>query len=362
VPGQTRDPAAPAGRAVNRILIDPPLVTDRLRVVTSRADGGAVGITALQLWRRTDPALTAGFAGLRDGAVPVDAGRTVTVRTRITATRAVAGATASLAVPRGWTARPVTTARAGRLRAGETFGTTWQVTVPPGADVTSGLPVRVLATSGSGVSAAAAPARYFFDPADFPVTVWDDDFGTDRTAAYRLDRPVPAEPAPDLSVAGGALTARATGRAFGVLAAPVTASPDGTAVIVTPKSFAGSAPEDSLFAGLSASAGDNALAWYNNHFGTSGADVRRAGANRPDAAGSCCAEVRWQPGDRFAAVVRGGRLSTWHERAGAWRPVHDAPIGAAADDATLAGWNPAVGLRLDPGAISLDQLTVRTRS
>jgi hypothetical protein len=361
VPGQTRSPAAPVGRAVNRVLVDPPLRTDRLRVAASRADGGAVGITTLQLWRRPDPALTAGFTGLRDGAVPVDAGGTATVRTRVTATGAAADVTVALTVPRGWTARAVTATRAARMRTGETLGTTWQVTVPAGADVGAGLPVRVLATSGSGVSAAVAPTRYFFDPADFPASAWDDDFGTDRLAAYRVDRPVPAEAVPALSASGGALTARAGGRAFAVLAAPVTGSPAGTAVIVTPRAFAGTAPEDSLFLGFSASAGDNAMSWYNHHFGTSGADVRRAGTDRPDAAGGCCAAVRWEPGDRFAVVHRDGRLSTWHERAGVWRPVRSSPVGVAVDDATLAGWAPAVGLRLEAGAMSLDRIEVRTR-
>ncbi|WP_306211715.1 MGH1-like glycoside hydrolase domain-containing protein [Actinoplanes sp. RD1] len=47
VPGQRRDPTTPAGRAVNRITVDPPLTTDRLRVTAP----GVFGITALQLWR-----------------------------------------------------------------------------------------------------------------------------------------------------------------------------------------------------------------------------------------------------------------------------------------------------------------------
>ncbi|MCA2214229.1 MGH1-like glycoside hydrolase domain-containing protein [Jidongwangia harbinensis] len=160
VPGQTRAPAAPVGRAVNRILIDPPLVTDRLRVVASRADGGAVGITALQMWRPTDPALTAGFTGLRDGAVAVQPGQSVTVRTRVTAIRRTAGVRVSLSVPRGWTAHAVTAAGADRLSAGETLGTTWRVTAPPGADPGAGPPLRVRASStAGGVSAALAPTR-----------------------------------------------------------------------------------------------------------------------------------------------------------------------------------------------------------
>lgn len=166
VPGQRREPATPAGRAVNRILVDPPLTTDRLRVVASRADGGAVGITALQLWRQPDPALDVTFVGLRDGAIPAQDGETVTVRTRVTARRPAEGVGVSLQVPRGWTARAVTSARTDRLPLGRSLRTTWRVTVPAGADLGGTLPLRALATAGTGgrgVSGALAPTRYFFD-------------------------------------------------------------------------------------------------------------------------------------------------------------------------------------------------------
>ncbi|AGZ41897.1 MGH1-like glycoside hydrolase domain-containing protein [Actinoplanes friuliensis] len=353
VPGQTRDPATPALRAVNRVLIDPPLLTDRLRITPVRDDGGAVGITNLQLWRRPDPAVTATFLDLRDGAVPADSGSTVTVRTRVRGPRTVRP---SLEVPRGWTATPAAT-----TRRGTTTDTTWQVRIPEGADLGNSPPIRLLATTGRGVTTAVAPTRYFFDPADFPVTAWADDFSTDRTAGYRLDQQVSGEALPALSVADGGLTARATTRSFGVLAVPARGSEKGTAVIVTPRSFSGASPEDSLFAGQSAGVDNNALAWYNNHFGTSGADVRRAGVNRPEAAGGCCADVRWQPGDRFAAVLRDGTLTTWLDHDDTWRLLHTAPVGAAVDATTLASWSPAVGLRLDPGTMVLDDLTVRTR-
>jgi hypothetical protein len=364
VPGQHRTPAAPVGRAVNRIVIDPPVTTDRLRVVTSRADGGAVGITALQVWRRPDPALTVGLAGLVDGAVPLGSDPGVTVRTRVTADRATPDVRATLEVPRGWTAHAVSPSRTALLRAAGTLETTWRVTVPADADLSRGLPVRALAQSGAGgagVSGAIAPTRYQFDPADYPTTVWDDDFSTDRTAAYRVDHPVAAEPSPALAVAGGVLTARTGGRAFGVLAAPVTGSPDGTAVIVEPKQFAGSAPEDSLFLGQSAGDASNALAWYNNKAGTSGVDLQRDGRSLPDATGGCCATVRWEPGDRFAVLVRWGQLTTWIEHDGSWHQIHAAPVSSAVDASTLSTWAPSFGLRLDAGSISIDRFSVLTR-
>ncbi|GIM89817.1 MGH1-like glycoside hydrolase domain-containing protein [Paractinoplanes toevensis] len=347
IPGQTRTPTAPAARRINRILISPPITTDRLRVVASRTDGGATGLTALQLIRRPDPGVSVAFT---ESSLPIDAGRTVTVHTRVTAPVA-ADVRTSLELPRGWTARAVATRRFGPAAT-----TTWQVTVPAGADPAAGLPIRAITRSSTGVNSALLPTRYQFDPADYPTIAWDDDFTTDRLAAYRVDHPA-AEPSPRLTAGTGLLTAAADARAFAVLAAPVTAAPAGTAIIVEPSRFAGSSPEDSLFLGLSAGDSSNALAWYNNHFASSGADVRVNGTAYPDATGGCCAAVRWTPGDRFAVVSRAGKLTTWLEHDAQWTLIHTAPTGTVVP----AGWSPAVGLRLDAGSIALDRVTVRTR-
>nr|WP_221382306.1 NEW3 domain-containing protein [Actinoplanes polyasparticus] len=341
VPGQQRTPAVPAGRAINRIVVDPPLTTDRLRVVAP----GSFGITALQVWRQPDPRLKASFAV---SSLAIDAGRTVSVRSRVTAAKRTTGVRASLQVPRGWTARARTAAQAPVLKTGATLTTTWDVTIPASADPLAGLPIRLLAEAGAGVSGALLPTRYQFDPADYPVTVWDDDFSTDRLDRYRVDHPA-AEPSPQLTVAGGTLTAAAGSRAFAVLAAPVTT---GSAVIVEPTKFAGSTGEDSLFLGFSAGDHTNALAWYNNFHGTSGADVRVDGTSQPD--GGCCAPVRWQPGDRFAVLARSGTLTTWHEHAGAWTLIHTAPLAAVPG-------SPAFGLRLDAGTMALTRVTARSR-
>ncbi|MFF5288768.1 MGH1-like glycoside hydrolase domain-containing protein [Paractinoplanes globisporus] len=333
VPGQTRDPAAPWRRTVSRILVDPPVTTDRLRIVASRNDGGAVGITALQSWRQPDPRVSVSFV---EPSLAVDPGRAVTVHTRVTGTTAAA----TLSVPRGWTFRAIA-------------ANTWQVTVPADADPSAGLPIRALVRTPRGVNSALLPTSYQFDPADYPTVVWNDDFTTDRLASYRVDHPA-AEPSPRLAVSGGVLTASADSRAFAVLAAPVS----GTAVVVSPASFSGAAPEDSLFLGLSGGDHDNAMVWYNNHFGTSGADVQTSGASHPEATGGCCAAVKWTPGDRFAVLSRWGKLTTWIEHDGSWTLLHTAPVTAAVPPATLASWSPAVGLRLDSGTLSVDRFTV----
>jgi hypothetical protein len=321
-------------RAINRIRISPPLMTDRLRVVMSRGDGGAVGITALQAWRQPDPRVSAGFTV---PSLAVDAGRTVTVQARVTGpvTRT------SLQVPRGWTARSV-------------GATTWQVSLPADADPTAGLPVRLLAWSRDGVTSALLPTRYQFDPADYPTVTWDDDFSTDRLAAYRIDHPA-AEPSPRLAVGDGVLTASADARAFAVLAAPApgAGAASGAVVVVEPDRFSGASPEDSLFLGFSAGDGDNALAWYNNHYGSSGVDVRVGGVAQPASTGGCCAAFRWSADDRFAVLSRWGKLTTWVEHDGKWALIHTAPVSPTG--------SPAFGLRLDGGTMALDRVTVRSR-
>ncbi|MFI5841783.1 MGH1-like glycoside hydrolase domain-containing protein [Catenuloplanes sp. NPDC051500] len=350
VPGQTRTPAQPAGRTVNRVLIDPPLTTDRLRISAP----GVFGVTAVQLWRTPDPRISLTVPP----TTAIDPGTPFTVRGTVSASAAVPEVRVSLEAPRGWAVSPVTVPPRA-LRAGAAYDVAWQVSVPADADPSAGLPVRALARTAAGVTSALTTTTYEFDPADYPVTAWDDDFDDER--AYRVDHPV-AEPSPSLRIADGALTASASARAFAVFAAPVAASGEGTAVIVTPRAFSGAAPEDSLFLGLSGGSGDAALAWYNNHHRSSGADVQTGGRSRPEATGGCCAEVTWEPGDRFAILVRWGRLTTWVEHDGRWAAVHDAPVSAAVDGATLASWSPAFGVRLDAGPLSIDRVTVLTRS
>ncbi|MBQ0830115.1 discoidin domain-containing protein [Streptomyces tagetis] len=52
IPGQHRTPAKPAAGQVNRVLIEPALTIDRVRILPRRADGGAVGITSFSSWRK----------------------------------------------------------------------------------------------------------------------------------------------------------------------------------------------------------------------------------------------------------------------------------------------------------------------
>lgn len=51
LPRQVRTPPVPIRGRMNRITVQPPVHTDGLRVLPSRVDGGAVGITELGAWR-----------------------------------------------------------------------------------------------------------------------------------------------------------------------------------------------------------------------------------------------------------------------------------------------------------------------
>ncbi|MFD5828260.1 discoidin domain-containing protein [Lentzea sp. NPDC060358] len=360
LPGQQRSPASPAARQVNRVLVQPPVTADRVRISPRRADGGAVGITAFSSVRAPVPGLTASVPE----SVPVRAGAGVETTTTVKASRSLADVRAALAVPAGWSAVALTSATAARLLPGQSLVTRWRVTAPADLRLGDSAPVRVLATaSGStGASAAVASAQSVFDPADYGAVVWDDTFDTDRLGSYRVDGPFGEAP-PALRVSGGALTASAASRAGSVLAAPVTGDVRGTAVIVEPRSFAGSAPEDSLFLGQTAGNRDFALAWFNNAGKASGVDVTAGGVRRGDeATGGCCATLTWAPGDRLAVVVRDGRLTSWQEHDDRWALLRSAPISAAVDPAVVAGWAPGLGLRLDAGSLVIDRFTVLRRA
>ncbi|WP_434443904.1 MGH1-like glycoside hydrolase domain-containing protein [Lentzea sp. E54] len=359
IPGQQRTPAQPVARQVNRVLVQPALTTDRVRILPRRADGGAVGITAISSMRPTVRGLS---ASLPD-QLQARAGAAIETTTTLRAQQPLRGVRATLAVPAGWTAVPLTSATAARLTPGRSLVTRWRVTAPAGLRLGESAPVRLLATASgdNGVTSALSSAQAVFDPADYASVVWDDTFDTDRLASYRVDGPF-AEPPPSLKVADGVLTASATSRAGSVLAAPVTGAARGTAVVVEPRSFAGSAPEDSLFLGQTAGNRDFALAWFNNAGKASGVDVTVAGIRRGDeATGGCCATLNWAPGDRLAVVVADGQLTSWHEHEKRWTLLRSAPIGTVVGDSVVASWAPALGLRLDSGALTIDRLTVRSR-
>ena len=363
IPGQTRSPAVPQKRVLNRVLVDPPVTTSKVRILPRRNDGGAIGITAFQSWRQVPDGVHVAFSGLTDGAVAIRPGQPATVTATVTGEEKFRRAKVQLLAPAGWTVTAKTPTDITRLDPGQTFSTSWTVTAPGDVDLVADTPLRlvVVPETGGATASVVAPTRYTFNPADFSKTLWSDTFDTDQLTAYRVDSPF-GEASPAFSVHDGGLYATSTGRGGALLAAPVQGSTAGTAVVVEPRAFAGTEPEDSLFIGQSAGSGDNVLQWYNNHFGSSGVDVRIGGGTRGDSAtGGCCANVRWAPGDRFAAVVISGNLTTWIEHGGTWSRLRSAPVSTALDPATLATWAPAVGLRSETGTMSLERIDVLGR-
>ncbi len=359
LPGQQRDPATPVRGRPNRVVVQPPVRTDGLRVLPSRVDGGATGITAVQAWRAEDERLT---VRLQDSPARLRPGQTAEIGGTVRSSRPVTVRPA-LTLPRGWTAQPIGPGGDLRLTPGRPVTLRWRVTAPADTPVGTRAPVRLLVTTldrGGPVRSTAdvVRAEVVFDPADFATPVWDDDFGGTQPEPYRVS-PRFGEPVPELSQADGALVASANRQSAAVLVAPVAAPAGDFAVLLEPRAFAGSAPEDSVLLGRAAGPDDLALAWYNHHFGTSGADVRAGGRDYgDDATGGCCAAVTWAPGDRFAVVSdhRGG-LTSWLGHQGRWQLLRTIPGGSA----VAPGWSPAIGVRLTAGRLVLDRLTVVAR-
>jgi hypothetical protein len=355
LPGQVRTPPTPERGRTNRIVVQPPVHTDGLRVLPSRVDGGAVGITALQAWRAEDERVSVRLQGGTD-LVRVRPGQTFEVTGSVDTTRPVT-TRYELTLPRGWTAQLI--GSGGRPTTAKPLR--WRVSVPATVPVGAQLPVRLLVSTldhGTEVRATAdvLHVEAAFDPADFGTTVWDDAFT--QLGAYQVGARF-GEPAPDLHVADGALTASASRQSAAVLVAPVAAPAGDFAVLLEPRSFAGAAPEDSVLLGRAAGPDDLVLAWYNNNFHTSGADVRVAARDHgDDATGGCCANVTWSAGDRLAVVFSGGSMTSWLGHHGQWRLLRAVPFGTAVAPENIAAWSPAIGLRLTTGQLTIDRMTV----
>ncbi|GAB4083831.1 hypothetical protein GCM10028784_04610 [Myceligenerans cantabricum] len=203
------------------------------------------------------------------------------------------------------------------------------------------------------------PSDEPFDPATFGEVVFDDDFTGDRLGEYTVSGD-DGEPAATLAVDTGAgvLEATAESRSWTHLALPATAG-DRFALVVEPESFAGTgSAEDSMFLGITGGPGNRAQSWYNHSRGSTGIDVLVYGESRGLSAGVGPLGVGWEPGDRLATVVDHGELTSWIEHDGEWRELRSGllPLTMSREDVT--GWNPTVGLRLDPGTIALDRVTL----
>ncbi|MBM6403416.1 GH92 family glycosyl hydrolase [Phycicoccus sp. CSK15P-2] len=195
-----------------------------------------------------------------------------------------------------------------------------------------------------------------FDPATFAPVARDDDFSADPLGGYEVVAGG-GEALPEVGVdtGKGVLTATASTRSWANLRLPEEAG-DRWALVVEPTSFAGTgAAEDSLFLGSGLDGSHQVLHWYNHTRGEAGFDFAN-GSGKTVGRGN--QRLTWQAGDRLALVAEYGEVSSWVEHDGTWRRVNLALLAYGVDEADLASWHPTVGLRLDPGSITLDRVTL----
>lgn len=200
------------------------------------------------------------------------------------------------------------------------------------------------------------PSGKAFDPKTFGATVFDDDFSTDRLAEYTATAGA-GEPLPGLSVSDGALLAKADRRSWANLTLPVK-DLDSWAMVIEPRSMTGTgASEDSLFVGARQDNQNMLMAWYNNSKGLTAYDFTKGGTGKVLHPADSDAP-KFKIGDRIAIVNRGGEIGTWFERGGTWTQANGLMSGLGVDATTLRTWTPTLGMRLDPGTIAIDRVTL----
>jgi predicted alpha-1,2-mannosidase len=219
-----------------------------------------------------------------------------------------------------------------------------------------------LTRAATGLRIADTSDEVRLDGTLYGEVAFDDDFSTDRLAEYSVfGDSSESSAAVSVDLAEGVLEASADGRRWSHIALPVSGGED-FALVVEPKSFAGTtAAEDSLFIGLTDGATNRAHSWFNNTRSESGLDVVVDGQAKDPGTGSLTG-VEWNPGDRFATVVSDGVITSWIEEDGSWRKIRSAVLSTALTAEQLQSGDPTFSLRLDPGAIAIDRVTLLTPS
>jgi len=365
VPSQFHTPQVPVGNGLNRITF-PSVLTSKVRLLFDNPAGAFVGVTELESWSSSS---TAASVRINDGAVvSVLPGRTITVNTTVTATgKPLQKVNVQLTAPAGWTVTPVGKATAASVNAQKALTTSWSVTAPLDAIGQESAPLRATASySQAGAQLTThtqIAAQIGFDPSMYPTVRLDDRFSTDTSAKYQLLKAADNELLPTLLVGGGQLSGSGSQPFFGLMDSGISPVSTDSALILTAKSFIGpaAADQDSLFLGLNGGTANYVAGWYNNHFHTSGVDVRSAGALNPSGSGTCCTNVNLAPGDQFALQVHGTHLTTYVGSNGTWTRLATTDVEGVASTSTLAGFHAMFGLRGDPGTISVSRFQVLSR-
>ncbi len=207
---------------------------------------------------------------------------------------------------------------------------------------------------------AVQPFDGTFDDETFGGVVFDDDFSTDRLSEYTtFGGRTESEAKLSVDTDAGVLKATAEGRRWSNVQVPVEAG-ESFALIVEPKKFADvTNGENTLFLGPTKDADNRTQSWYHQPGGQGGFEnvlnnTRRGLTEGP--VGST--QVKWAPGDRFATVLDQGELTSWIEKDGEWKPITSGLARLWVPKGELATWKPTIGLRLDPGTIEVDRVTV----
>ncbi|WP_113702025.1 MGH1-like glycoside hydrolase domain-containing protein [Nonomuraea lactucae] len=355
VPGQARTPERPAGAALNRITF-PALTTTRIRLVFGNPPGAYVGVTELQAWSPAAADTRLDLA-VDQKARPAEVTATFANRAR----RAATGVTMALAVPPGWSAEPLGSARTPVVRPGGTFAVRWRVTPPTGDSPRPGAhPVRAFATydrSGRAVS-TYGQVEVALDPAAYAKVEAEDRFAVDTSARYAVHQPEGGEAKPSIAAGDGRYAGSGAQPFFGMVAGPLGPSSADAISVVTAGEFAGTgAPEDSVFVGWVKDKDNYVTAWYNNTRKQSGINVR-VGGRFLDTPGD--AAVTLKPGDRFALVLSGDAITSFAHTAGQWRRLRTAGIGdTLATPRAREGFRYGFGLRGTSGTIAIAGLEGR---
>ncbi|WP_284251949.1 fibronectin type III domain-containing protein [Litorihabitans aurantiacus] len=204
----------------------------------------------------------------------------------------------------------------------------------------------------------AAPAPLTeFDDETWGEVVFDDDFSADRLAEYTVYGGQ-TESVSELGVDTdrGLLTSTSAGRAWTQLALPTAAGQE-FALIVEPETFLpGTTGENSLFLGLTNGPASRTHSWYNHNRGATNFDVQVSGWGYGSGVGD--QSVRWESGDRMAAVMRDGELSSWIEKDGEWSRLSATNVYPKMSVEEAEGWAPTLSLRHEAGTLEIDRVTL----
>ncbi|GAB2680561.1 sugar-binding domain-containing protein [Kribbella swartbergensis] len=279
--------------------------------------------------------------------------------------RTVENVSTRLVGPAGWTATPIGSADAGRLRPTEFAHVAFRIQAP--SNVVPGTVANFTATAvwtdHFGRRAVQIPTvqEVKFDPSLFPVVGVDDAFDTDSSESYDTYLPTSHEILPELTFGDGLLRANAL-PAYFTMVTHKTAGPSSprALVMIQPDHFVGQSPVmDGFFLGLVKDSKNYITAWTGQN-GVGGIDVVVDGKLH----GYCCAGgPAITKGSKWAIAFDGNSITTWSNPGTGWtRVLTTSTLGAV--DLTAPGmiqqYRYAVGFRGQNGEQAIQHLTGRS--